>query len=85
LILWTIDVCDQAPQRDSPMRATGWGETSMDERDWKEEQRRLLARLLDSAFKRREAPENVGTVNRQPDDPQLIAQTVTSPDPLTKR
>jgi hypothetical protein len=65
----------------------------MDERDWKEEQRSVLARLLDSAFKRREAPENeigvdihrLGTVNKQLDDPRLIAQTVTSPDPLTNR
>jgi hypothetical protein len=30
----------------------------MDERDWKEEQRSVLARLFDTAFKRREAPEH---------------------------
>jgi hypothetical protein len=49
----------------------------MDERNWREEQRSVLARLLDSAFKRREAPENeieadihrLGTLNKQLDDP----------------
>jgi hypothetical protein len=30
----------------------------MDERDWKEEQRSVLARLFDTAFKRRDAPEH---------------------------
>ena len=48
----------------------------MDECDWKEEQRSALARLFDSAFKRREAPENeieadvhrLGTVNDHLDD-----------------
>jgi hypothetical protein len=43
----------------------------MDERDWKEEQRSVLARLFDTAFKRRETPADeieadihrLGTVN----------------------
>jgi hypothetical protein len=48
----------------------------MDERDWREEQRNVLARLFDSAFKRYEAPEHeieadirrLGTVNGHLDD-----------------
>jgi hypothetical protein len=48
----------------------------MDDPDWKEEQRSVLVRLFESAFKRREAPENeteadihrLGTVNRHRDD-----------------
>jgi hypothetical protein len=42
----------------------------MDDPDWKEEQRSVLARLFDAAFKRREAPEHeieAGTVNKHPD------------------
>jgi hypothetical protein len=48
----------------------------MDEPDWKEEQRSVLTRLFDSAFKRREVSDNelraevhrLGTVNKHLDD-----------------
>jgi hypothetical protein len=48
----------------------------MNERDWKEEQRSVLTRLFESAFKRREVSEDeigadihrLGTVNKHLDD-----------------
>ena len=51
----------------------------MDEPDWKEEQRSVLTRLFDSAFKRREVSDNelraeihrLGTVNKHLDDENL--------------
>jgi hypothetical protein len=43
----------------------------MDEPDWKEEQRSVLTRLFDSAFKRREVSDNVETVNKHLDDGNL--------------
>jgi hypothetical protein len=63
----------------------------MDEHDWKEEQRRVLTRLFDSAFKRREAaPEKeieadihrFDIVDKHLDD---IPRTAASLHPLTSR
>ena len=52
---------------------SGRGDHQMSERNWKEEQRSVLARLFDSVFERREASEDQvehdiqrpGTVNKR--------------------
>jgi hypothetical protein len=55
----------------------------MSDRDWKEEQRKVLYRLFETAFKRREAIDDEirpdicrpGTVNKHLDDEQGAAPT----------
>jgi hypothetical protein len=67
------------------------GKLAMGEGDWKEEQRKVLARLLDSTFKRREASvgkkeadiDRRAAAIKQPDVPH--SPNVTSPDPPTGR
>jgi hypothetical protein len=63
----------------------------MDEPDWREEQRSVLALLFHAAFKRREVPEKaleaeIHLLSEQASGkPHIIPQTVASPDPLTSR
>lgn len=76
--LWTAAFRDDPWVRDSATlgRRETSGESDMSERDWKEEQREVLARLFDAVFGRREASQEEmgrdvhwpGRASRRPDD-----------------